>query len=254
MMRARAPRRAEFRPRGRDNQQRRKRAAFRKARNASSVVGSVQCRSSTASTTGCARAPAKYQAEIAANCRRRSSSGASVKRALGRERNVDERREQRNIFHRVELDLRERRFEIGETPFGRRFGAAEPLPPPVGDRMKRRILQELRRAPLDPGVRRIGEAGAEFLDQARLAEARLADDHDELALAPARAVPAPEQHRHLVLAADERRQRPLRRRAGRRRSRARCEERRRLGRAFERMLAAILGDEQAGDLTLNARP
>ena len=159
-------------------------------------------------------------------------------RPLGRERNVDERRQQRNIFRRVEFDLRERRFEVGEAPFGRRFDAAEPLPPPVGDRMKRRILQELRRAPLDPCVRRIGEACAEFLDQARLAEARLADDHDELALAPARAVPAPEQHRHLVLAADERRQRPL---AGPAAGAARAhdaKERRRFGRAFERMRAA----------------
>ena len=119
--------------------------------------------------------------------------------------------------------------------------------------MQRRILQELRRAPLDPGVRRFGEPGAELLDQARLAEARLADDHDELALALARALPAPEQHRHLVVAADERRQRPC---AGPAAGAARAhdpKERRRLGHAFERMRAAILGDEQAGDLTLDAR-
>ena len=42
----------------------------------SSEVGSAQCRSSKASTTGCVRAPARTQAVIAANCRRRNSSGA----------------------------------------------------------------------------------------------------------------------------------------------------------------------------------
>ena len=47
---------------------------------------------------------------------------------------------------------------------------------------------------------------AKFLDQARLADAGLADDLHELALAFERARPAAHQQRKLVLAADERRQ------------------------------------------------
>ena len=43
-----------------------------------------------------------------------------------------------------------------------------------------------------------------FLDQARFAEARLADDQHELAVALPRPLPAPQQHGHLVVAADER--------------------------------------------------
>ena len=41
----------------------------------SSDVGSAQCRSSKASTTGCVLAPARSRATIAASCRLRSSSG-----------------------------------------------------------------------------------------------------------------------------------------------------------------------------------
>ncbi len=41
-------------------------------------VGSAQCKSSIASATGCERAPARTQATIAANCRRRNSSGGRL--------------------------------------------------------------------------------------------------------------------------------------------------------------------------------
>ena len=56
-------------------------ALARRARPAtgmrSSDVGSAQCRSSKARTTGCVRAPARNHAVIAASCRRRNSSGAN---------------------------------------------------------------------------------------------------------------------------------------------------------------------------------
>ena len=50
-----------------------------RARMRSSEVGSAQCRSSKAIAIGCCRAAASVQAVIAANCRRRSSSGAKLK-------------------------------------------------------------------------------------------------------------------------------------------------------------------------------
>ena len=73
-MRAQAPRRAKLETgRGDDEQPR-----SASARNRSSDVGSAQCRSSNASTTGCDRAPARIQAVIAANCLLRNSSGAKL--------------------------------------------------------------------------------------------------------------------------------------------------------------------------------
>ena len=48
-----------------------------------------------------------------------------------------------------------------------------------------------------------------FLDQARLAQSRLADDQHQLAVALPRALPAPQQHRDFLLAPDERRQMAL---------------------------------------------
>ena len=59
------------------------------------------------------------------------------------------------------------------------------------------------------GVRRFRKLGVELLDQPRLAQARFTDNLDKLALALACALPAPEQHRDLVVATDERRQRSL---------------------------------------------
>ena len=70
---------------------------------------------------------------------------------------------------RVELDLRERRFEVGEPPFGWNVGAAEALPAPLGDWMQRRILQQLGRVPFNPGVWRLAQPRMKLFDQARLA-------------------------------------------------------------------------------------
>ncbi len=119
--------------------------------------------------------------------------------------------------------------------------------------MQRRVLQELRGGPLDPAVRRLDEFCAELLDQARFAEARLADDGDELAFAGASAIPAAHQHRDFLVAADKGGERAL---AGTSACAARphdAEERDRLGRAFQRVLPTILRDEQAGDMALHPR-
>ena len=123
VMRARAPRRAEFRPRGRDNQERRKRAAFRKApqRLERGRIGPVQIldRQHDRLRARPRQEPGRNRRQLpAAQFLRRERQ-----RPLGRERNVDERRQQRNIFRRVELDLRERRFEVGER---RSAGASAP--------------------------------------------------------------------------------------------------------------------------------
>jgi hypothetical protein len=42
-----------------------------------------------------------------------------------------------------------------------------------------------------------------FLDQARFAQAGLANDHDQLGISVSRPLPAPHQHRHFVVATDE---------------------------------------------------
>ena len=188
VMRAQAPGWAELGAGRGNEQQPRLRARSASARKSSRDVGSAQCRSSNASTIGCDRAPAEP---------RRSSPpfvcGATPwrrdGRAAGRERDLDERREQGRVFCRVEADQAQRAFEIGEALFGRRV-RAKTLPAPFGDRVQRRVLQELRGAPLDPGVRRFVKARVELLDEPRLAEPRFANNQHELALAGQSALPA----------------------------------------------------------------
>jgi hypothetical protein len=64
--------------------------------------------------------------------------------AFLRQRDVDQRRDQGRIFRGVEADEPKRILEVGEAPVGRLI-RAEALASPFGDRMQRRILQELRR-------------------------------------------------------------------------------------------------------------
>ena len=148
---------------------------------------------------------------------------------------------------------RKRAFEIGEALLGRRI-RAEALPAPFGDRMQRCVLQELRGAPLDPGVRRLRKARMELLDKPRLAEARLADDQRELAFARPRALPAALKQAKLLLAADERRQATARRPFGppplARTMRKSWTGR---GHALEFARTLILRDEKPRDLPLDRR-
>ena len=101
--------------------------------------------------------PPERQAVIAASCRRRNSSGAKfAARSCGSGMSTSGASKGR-VFGRVEADQRSvfsrsaRRCSAGAS-------AAEALPAPFGDRMQRRILQELRGAPFDPGVRRLARA------------------------------------------------------------------------------------------------
>ena len=92
-----------------------------------------------------------------------------------------------------------------------------------------------------------------FLDQAGFAESRLADDQHQLPVALPRPLPAPHQHGDFLVAADQRREMALPRAASAAARSHEPEQRHRLGHAFELMAAALLGDKQAGDLTLDPR-
>ena len=223
------------------------------ARNRSSEVGSAQCRSSKASDdrlrSGACQKQGRHRSQLPASQFLRRE----FRRAVLRQRDVEQRREQGRIFGRVETDQPQSVLEIGEfLPVGR-VGAAVAQPSPFGERVQRRVLQELRGGPFDPGVRRLGEFCAKLLDQTRLADAGLADDLDELTLACQRARPAARQQRKLVLAADERRQGA---RAAAPAAAARPHdaiERDRRRHALELMRALVLGDEKPGCLPLHAR-
>ena len=137
------------------------------------------------------------------------------------QRDVDQRREQRRVF-------RWSRGRPAQACSRGRRGAVRPAAsapkrwrPHSAIGCSGVFCRSCEERPFDPGVRRLAEPGVKLLDQPRLAEAGLADDQHELALAFARALPAARQQRKLLLAADEGRQRARRRRAGRRRSRER---------------------------------
>ena len=163
---------------------------------------------------------------------------------------IDQRREQGRVFGWVQADQTQSILEVGQALFGGQV-RAEALAAPFGDRMQRRILQQLRRRPLDPGVRRLAEAAVKLLHQPRLAQAGLADDQRELALAFARALPAPGEKIELLLAPDERRQsaRPAAPAAAARAHDA--IERHRRRHPLELVLAAVLRHEQSGGLPLD---
>src|SRR4029450_13330326 len=65
------------------------------------------------------------------------------------------------------------------------------------------ILQELRRTPFDPCVRPIAEPRSKLFDQPGLADARLADDEQELPFARVGPLPAAGQNAKVLVAADK---------------------------------------------------
>ena len=83
---------------------------------------------------------------------------------------------------------------------------------------------------------------AKLLDEAGLADAGLADDERDLALASRRALPLPAEEIELLLAPDERGE-GARAAAPPAAPSHDPEQRRRLGRVFQEMRAAILRDE-----------
>ena len=102
-------------------------------------------------------------------------------------------------------------------------------------------------------MRRLAQARAELLDEPRLADAGLADDEDKLALARKRALPAALNEAKLLLAADERGQRPGAAPAPAAAADHDAEELDRGGDALELARARILGDKKPGGLALDVR-
>ena len=158
VMRAHAPGRPELGPGGGDDEQRRQRAAFGDA--AQQVergrIGPMQIFEREHRRLRPSR-PAITQLVSAASCRRRNSSGAKVGARSGGSGMSSSGASKRSILRRVELDQRQRVLQVREALLGGHVGAAEALAAPFGDRMQRRVLQELRAAPFDPGVRRLAQ-------------------------------------------------------------------------------------------------
>ena len=251
VVRAQAPGRAELRPGRRDDEQRRLRAALgeRPQQIERGRVGPVQVLEGEHDRLRSARRP-ETKAVIAASCRRRNSSGANfAARSSGS--GMSNSGASRGAYSAGSRPISRRVFSRSASRCSAGASRAKAQPAPFGDRVQRRVLQQLRRRPLDPGVRRLAEPGVKLLDQPRLAEARLADDQHELTLALARALPAPAEQIEFLLAPDERRQRA---RAAASAAAARANdaiERDRLRYALEFVRAAVLGDEQPGDLPLH---
>ena len=146
----------------------------------------------------------------------------------------------------------QRIFEVGKALFGRRI-RAEALAAPFGDWMQRRVLQELRGAPLDPGVRRLCEPRVELLDQSRFAEPRFAHDQHELTFAGPSAFPAARQQDQFLITTDKGR---LGAHAAPSSAAARANDAKKLNRfsnPFEFVRALLLGDKEPGDLALDGR-
>jgi hypothetical protein len=101
-------------------------------------------------------------------------------------------------------------------------------------------------------VRSIPKTDVKFLDQPRLAEPRLADNQYQLPIALSRSPPAPHQHGDLLVTTDEWCEMALTSPASPAASADDSEQRHRLRYAFEFMAAALLDDEETGDLTLHS--
>ena len=172
----------------------------------SSDVGSAQCRSSKARTTGCVRAPARNHAVTAASCRRRNSSGANfAERSSGN--GISTSGAIRGAYSSGSRPTRRKVFSRS----ARRPSSVASTPPkrclPHSARGCRGVFCRSCEAAHSTQVCGVSaELCAKLLDQARLADAGFADDLDELTLAFERARPTARQQRKLVLAADQRRQ------------------------------------------------
>ena len=140
----------------------------------------------------------------AANCRRRNSLGAKLRRPLFRQVHVHQRREQGRIFGGLQADEPQSILEVGEASVSG-FVSAEPRASPFGDWVQRRILQQLRRRPFDKGVRRLRRASKRNSSTRRdLPMPGSPTSERKLPLASCRPLPAPAQEVELLLAPDQR--------------------------------------------------
>ena len=176
----------------------------------SSVAGSAQCRSSNASKVGWTRAPAITQASSAAILTASQFLGRDIGAARSGGSGMSTSGASSGAYSAgFSLLCCKRRLEIGEPPIGRAtVRAPEALPAPIGDRVQRRVLQELRGAPLDPGVRRIAKPNyANFSIKRDLPRPGSPTIFRNWPSPGARASHRPHQHGDLFVAADHRRER-----------------------------------------------
>ena len=92
-----------------------------------------------------------------------------------------------------------------------------------------------------------------FLDQTGFTQSRLAHNQNQLPLALPRSLPAPHQHGNFLVAAHKRGQVTLPGAAAAAARPHQSEQGHRLRHAFQYMAAALLNDEQTGDLALHPR-
>ena len=102
----------------------------------------------------------------------------------------------------IETDQPKRVIQIRQASIGGLI-RAEALASPFGDRVQRRVLQELRRRQFDKGVGRLAKRRAKLLHQTRLADAGFANDERELARAIQRPLPAPPEMTEFLLPSDQ---------------------------------------------------
>ena len=179
--------------------------------------------------------------------------GRKFGRTKRRGGNVEQGRKQRRKLDRIELHLRQRGIEVGKTAPRRDVDSPKSLPAPLGQRMQRGVLQQLRRGPLDPGMGPLGKPATKLIDETRLAESGLANDLDELSVAVSRTLPALGEQREIVVSPDERRLYP---RAGAPAAAAGADDPmqdRRTRNALEFVRAFVFNDEQACDLSPHGR-
>ena len=193
----------------------------------SSDVGSAQCRSSKASTTGCDRAPPETRRSSPPVASAATLPAAKLAARSGRQRNVDERREQGRVFGWVEADQPQRVLEVGEALFGRSIRPPKRCRPHSAIGCSGVFCRSCEALHSTQVCGVSASCAVELLDQPRLAEAGLADDLARAGLrlparAPsgARAGPVPPRGRRTASA-------PARRPFGRRRWRERCDRARR---------------------------
>ena len=176
-----------------------------------------------------------------------------AQQALGQDRNVDQRRKQGSVLRGIELDLHEDQFDLRQTPLRRYLRTPEPGAAPFDDWVQRRVLQELRRTPFDPGARGFAKPGVKLFDQPGLADAGLAADQDELSFARTSALPAPGENSEVLLAADKGRGNPGALPAASAAYAQDAIERHWRRYALELMRAPVLRNEKPGHLPLNRR-
>jgi hypothetical protein len=100
-------------------------------------------------------------------------------------------------------------------------------------------------------MRRLRQARKELLDEARLAKSWFSDDHDELAFACSRSIPAARKHVQFPIAADERRHGPRAASWSGAAAANDAKEENRLGRTPEIARTQFLGNKETSYLALD---